>query len=440
MAKKKARTKNVTRKKVAENMSGRKATSRSAVVQREEKSRVRAGGRRKAAATAAQTLAKALQEKRISPETYEATLEQPFELAKAKIRRSILLGAPPRDEVNMSKEYSQSKETLGEYVTLDWQHIQQIERLITVTIPAYIKDPSLKRPLNIAMYEEPGSGKSHFVECLARRMNEYNVGEVTFNMSGLESIEDFERPLEAVRNLKVVDKLPLLFLDEFDSDDRNYARLLPLLWDGELQVGHRDLKLGKAVIILAASGSHIEKVMKKSKGMQKTIGANHAKLTDLLSRINGGELQIPGLDDTGDGRDRRVDKICLSISLLEARFGSDLELVPWSILRFIAHSKFRYGVRSIVHLVDLIPASDSIKHQLNLKDLHLPLHSVESLKTSSLRYHLVARGGPSSVVKMWRELKTCETPVRFRRTSPSETLLKFLRSTKETFGYTIAAG
>ena len=62
--------------------------------------------------------------------------------------------------------------------------------------------------------------------------------------------DDFTKPLDAVRNLKVNDKLPLLFLDEFDCDDRNYPILLPLLWDGELQVGQRDLKVGKVVIIL----------------------------------------------------------------------------------------------------------------------------------------------------------------------------------------------
>ena len=50
--------------------------------------------------------------------------------------------------------------------------------------------------------------------------------------------------MDAVRNFKVLDKMPILFPDEFDSDPSKYALLLPLLWDGEVHVGHRDLKTG----------------------------------------------------------------------------------------------------------------------------------------------------------------------------------------------------
>jgi hypothetical protein len=48
-------------------------------------------------------------------------------------------------------------------------------------IAAYARDPSRKRPLNILLHAEPGSGKRHFVECLSRAMSEALVGDVSFN-------------------------------------------------------------------------------------------------------------------------------------------------------------------------------------------------------------------------------------------------------------------
>jgi len=102
-------------------------------------------------------------------------------------------------------------------------------------------------------------------------MKGYNIKDVTYNMANFQNIEDFVQPLDAVRNIKVNDKLPLLFLDEFDCQLSNYPLLLPLLWDGELQVGHRDLKVGKLVIILAGSGDDIKTAAHASKGLQKKL-------------------------------------------------------------------------------------------------------------------------------------------------------------------------
>jgi hypothetical protein len=278
----------------------------------------------------------------------------------------------------------------------------------------YSNDSSKKRPLNIIMQAEPGSGKSHFIKCLAEKLNYSDVSAVTFNMSSLRNIEDFIQPLEAVRNLKVIDQLPILFLDEFDSDESNYPILLPLLWDGEMHVGQRDLKLGKVVIILAGSSSQIENAVKGAKGMTKDHSQERTKIIDLLSRINGGEFSIPPLDLKEEGRDRRVDKVCIAISLLLNRFGKNLIKVPWSLLKFIAISKFRYGVRSLTHFIDLIPAIED-GEVLQLTNLKFPFENVNDLKNSSLAYHLVADDGPAAVINLWKELADKDILVRIQR-------------------------
>jgi DNA replication protein DnaC len=350
-----------------------------------------------------------------------------FRESHKKIQEQIVKTLHPQQTIDIVAEFRMSKFILDEYVTLDWQHYEDIIKLIAV-IRAYTKDATRRRPLNIIMQAEPGSGKSHFIKSLAKRMAPDGISAVTFNMSSFRGVDDFIQPLEAVRNIKVVDRIPLLFLDEFDSEKSNFSTLLPLLWDGELNVGHLRLRIGKVVTILAGSGKEISEVMNNSKGMQlKTIGGA-GKLPDLLSRINGGELAIPDLDDVSDDRDRRVDKVCLTIALLTRRFAS-LSNVPWAFLRFVAETRFRYGVRSLSHLIDLIPAPEHGKAALDVKDLKLPLNDVKTLKQSSLAYHIIAEDGPAAVVENWKNLKSNEVSAKFKHTEPFSftEFLSFLR-------------
>lgn len=346
-------------------------------------------------------------------------IEGRYNEARSSIKKAIIDDLPPTSDIDLSAEYDRSQQLLGEYVTLDWKHRQDILRVVS-KIKSYADDKTLRRPLNIIMQADPGSGKSHMVKCLAKKLEKHHAMAVDYNMASLQTIDDLTQPLDAIRNLKVVDRLPILFLDEFDSNPAHYAMLLPLMWDGELHVGHRDLKLGKLVIMLAGSGRSIGQAMKSAKGMQLETGLPDSKLVDLLSRINGGELEIPSLDDVKLDRDRRVDKVCLTISLLQHRFAGRLEIVPWALLRFVAISRFRYGVRSIAHLVDHVtpPAEESTS--LSIDELNLPLGSITALRDSSLSYHIFSEDGPASIMNMWSECQKCKVAVRIKAQDEEE--------------------
>ena len=229
-------------------------------------------------------------------------------------------------------------------------------------------------------------------------------------------VHDLLGPLDEVRDLKAEGKLPILFLDEFDANDRNYPLLLPLLWDGELSVGGRTLKLGKIVVILAGSSASLGDAINDAKNVQlenddikNKKDANDKdvyppKMIDLVSRINGGEISIPTLENNGTGNnDGRVNKICLTISLLRARFGSDLERVPWGLLKFISGTKFRHGARSVANFVDSIARIELTEGALNLAQLNLPLADKEQFEQTNLRMHIIEKGGPDVVVERWRD-------------------------------------
>lgn len=315
---------------------------------------------------------------------------------------------------------AESEKLLPGYSTLDEVHRAEIKKLIK-QITAYLQDPTRKRPFNALMLASPGAGKSHFIKQIAVAMKSESVQAVTFNMATMQTADDMAQPVDELRNLKVNDRYPLLFLDEFDSDAAHYSALLPLLWDGELHVGHRDLKLGKAVIVLAGSNPDLPKTMAQSAQMRLdadsgTGYASTGKLIDLLSRINGGVINIPDLDLRSADRDRRVDKVCIAVALLKTRFGADLMEVPRSLLRFIAQTIFRYGVRSIAHLIDLIE-SNAVKDKILAGDaLGLPITDETILQESSLKLHLLDRDQGFGIVNRWNAFSRDEANVRVQST------------------------
>lgn len=202
---------------------------------------------------------------------------------------------------------------------------------------------------------------------------------------------------------------------------------MPLLWDGELQIGHRDLKLGKAVIVLAGSNPDLPKVMDQSGEMRlepaSGDGSFPAKLIDLLSRINGGVIEIPDLDLRSENRDRRVDKVCIAVALLKARFGSELMKLPRSLLRFIAQTSFRYGVRSIAHLIDLIDSKAVRNKALRGESMRLPITTESVLEESSLKLHLLDKDLGYGIVNRWKGFSKDNVIVDLSESTPFRFIL-----------------
>lgn len=330
-----------------------------------------------------------------------------LEAARQVIQNSVV-EANTDPDARFGLAIAESETLLPGYATLDHQHRGEIQKLIN-EIRAYLGDASRKRPFNALMLAAPGAGKSHFIRQLANAMGNERVQAVTFNMATMQSPDDMAQPIDELRNLKVNDRFPLLFLDEFDSDPSRYPALLPLLWDGELQISHRDLKLGKAVIVLAGSNPDLPKVMDEAAKMRlENDNAEGfvpaSKLVDLLSRISGGVITIPDLDLRSENRDRRVDKVCVAVALMKNRFGRNLNEIPRSLLTFIAQTRFRYGVRSIAHLIDVIESKAIRNGHLKAKSLGLPIASERALQESNLKLHLVDKDRGFGIVNRWKLL------------------------------------
>jgi hypothetical protein len=326
------------------------------------------------------------------------------------IEKQIVENNPPRTDLNISASYFNSFHTLDKYSTLDWKHAYDID-LLTRHIESYIGDKERTRPFNILLQAVPGSGKSHFVKCLTEKIEDLNNRYVQFNMAMADDFDDLDESLKEVHSLTEHKDIPLLFLDEFDSNPAFIPFLLPILWDGAFRYKKMHQQLKKVVIILAGSGRAIDKMINLSGQMQTETIEEGSKLVDFLSRINGGIVRIPDIDLIEHGRNRKVDKICISISLLKQRFGNSLTHIPWKLLHFIGISHFRYSVRSISHLIDLIDKSafDSI-NKLDLGNIQLAKNPFDitneaKMRRSSLLYHLISNEGPYEIVKLWENIK-----------------------------------
>ena len=297
--------------------------------------------------------------------------------------------------------------SISGYSSLDFKHIHDIQSVIS-SMSAYIEDDSLKRPRNFMLVSSPGSGKSHLVNCIAKTLGRNQTEVAPFNMATMQSIDDLANVVDAARNIIADRKLPIIFLDEFDSKDDNYSLLLPLLWDGELSTGSRQLRLGRAIFLLAGSRRELPSLVREARQCNTPPDAPQhsapSKQADLLSRINGSVVQIPSLQN-GTGM---VGKVVLAIHLLRLRFHDCLQ-VPMALLWFIAHARFRYDVRSIATMIDLIPRVDDKGNPL-VRDgiLELTRDSLDfcdrdKLSDSALAFHLFHPGGTKALSELWAE-------------------------------------
>jgi hypothetical protein len=340
------------------------------------------------------------------------------------VRKEPLPNLSPADQYALALSWTASTTTLPRYATLDEVHVRELNAMVS-KITDYYADGSRKRPLNFLMMAPPGSGKSHLIDCVSQALAEQRVAAHAFNMATMSAPEDLATPLDEARNLKVADKRPLLFLDEFDASPTNYGLLLPLLWDGKLGLRQRTITLGKAVVVMAGSNQLLPVALDEAQRMRgggTSLEGPNAKLVDLISRINGAVVRIPPLDQGNGSSGRPFDKVAIAVELLKIRFPK-IRRIPLALLAFVGRSRFRYDVRSITCLVDLITAPDANTiSELRLEHMPKALASVKDIRESSLVYHLIDEDDNAhGVYNLWKGLVVSDAMVPVRPPEIPET-------------------
>jgi hypothetical protein len=149
------------------------------------------------------------------------------------------------------------KAWFGHTLSIDPSEIESF-RNIKMLLQEYISNPSKKKPISIAVFGPPGSGKRFTILQIVRSLNEFGISTIDFNLSQFNHSDDLLSAFQQVRDKGISNGLPFVFWQDFDTDMGSN----PLGWlryflapmqDGCFQEGQIIRPIGPAVFIFISS-------------------------------------------------------------------------------------------------------------------------------------------------------------------------------------------
>jgi hypothetical protein len=265
----------------------------------------------------------------------------------------------------------------GKLLTVDKNEIESF-RSIKNLVKDYLQDFSDNKPLSIAVFGPPGSGKSFAVKSVAKSVMGKKAEILEYNISQFESPLDIIRAFHEVRDHSLKGSIPLVFFDEFDSSYKKE----PLGWlkyflapmqDGEFKEGEKTHPIGRAIFVFAGGTSSSikgftmgseSKKQKKRDDIQQFIAA---KGPDFVSRLKGyvnilgpNPIDMENHQDTAPRFDRFAvirRAVLLRVILLqqESIVGDKNKIrIDEDVLRaLLLIPKYKHGARSISAIVNM---------------------------------------------------------------------------------------
>ncbi|MFC1733966.1 hypothetical protein ACFL6I_26995, partial [candidate division KSB1 bacterium] len=218
-------------------------------------------------------------------ETTNGTWSRMFDLAMNIVREGTIqsLGSIP---------YAR----FGALITVDRNEIEAF-RTTHDLMQDYCRNTTFHRPLSIAVFGPPGSGKSFGVSQVANAVAGKVIEKINFNVSQFICNDDLVDAFHRVRDIGLTGKIPLVFWDEFDST-LNGSRLhwlklfLAPMQDGEFSQGQINHPIGRAIFVFA--GGTTDSV--ENLGCELPDEEQRsAKVPDFKSRLRGC-INMVGID------------------------------------------------------------------------------------------------------------------------------------------------
>jgi len=183
--------------------------------------------------------------------------------------------------------------SFGALNTVDRWEIEAYQNIRNLILDYATSDTT--RPLSIAVFGSPGSGKSFGVTQIAENILPGKVRKLEFNVSQFLTPLDLGVAFQKVRDVILEGKLPLVFFDEFDSDKDG----MPLGWvksflmpmqDGRFRDESGEHPLGRCILVFAGGtapnfGTFIAPMSSEDKDILQNF--KNIKGPDFVSRLKG---------------------------------------------------------------------------------------------------------------------------------------------------------
>jgi hypothetical protein len=260
---------------------------------------------------------------------------------------------------------------VGKLVIVDRREIENF-RSIQRSFKQYAEPASgMTKPLSIAVFGPPGSGKSFGIEQLADQLSKSELGgpafaSLTFNLSQLTTPEDLRGAFHQIRDKSLSGKLPLVFWDEFDSplhdEPLGWLRFfLSPMQDGRFREAQTEHFIGRAIFVFAGGTRYSVDEFYDSNNQDEEAEkrARNSKVPDFISRLQG-YLNVLGLNPSPSPEEDPLYVIRRAIilnsqlrrhqQLVSRTNGLNKEVIniDEGVLNALLYvSKYKYGVRSM---------------------------------------------------------------------------------------------
>lgn len=146
----------------------------------------------------------------------------------------------------------------GKLLTVDRQEIESFRSIRALVHEYWRKDR--QKPLSIAVFGAPGSGKSFGIVEVASAVLPKGIKVLQFNLSQFREAEDLLDALHQVRDVGLSGLMPLVFWDEFDTmlegEPLGWLRhFLAPMQDGAFQQGQILHPVGRSIFVFAGGTS-----------------------------------------------------------------------------------------------------------------------------------------------------------------------------------------